>query len=75
MKTELGDIVHYVSYGTPGGEYPSVCRAAIVTGVVNEDEVHMTVFNPEGFFLNKNVRYQDPTDPEGGTWHFCDEEH
>lgn len=26
-------IVHYVSYGTPGGEYPSVCRAAMITGV------------------------------------------
>ena len=29
----VGRIVHYVSYGTPGGEYTSQCRAAIVTGV------------------------------------------
>ena len=26
-------MVHYVSYGTPGGEYASVCRAAMVTEV------------------------------------------
>lgn len=29
----VGRIVHYVSYGTPGGEYSSVCRAAIITAV------------------------------------------
>lgn len=28
----VGTIVHYISYGTPGGEYPKACRAAIVTG-------------------------------------------
>jgi hypothetical protein len=27
----IGSIVHYVSYGTPGGEYTKECRAAIVT--------------------------------------------
>lgn len=27
----VGRIVHYVSYGTPGGEYTSECRAAIIT--------------------------------------------
>lgn len=29
----VGRVVHYVSYGTPGGEYTSECRAAIVTAV------------------------------------------
>jgi hypothetical protein len=29
----IGRIVHYVSYGTPGGEYPSTCRAAVITEV------------------------------------------
>lgn len=29
----VGDIVHYCSYGTPGGEYTSQCRAAVVAGV------------------------------------------
>lgn len=29
-RPSVGRIVHYVSYGTPGGEYPSVCRAATI---------------------------------------------
>jgi len=33
MKPSVGRIVHYVSYGTPGGEYGSKCRAAVVTGL------------------------------------------
>lgn len=32
MKPSVGRIVHYVSYGTPGGEYKSECRAAVITG-------------------------------------------
>ncbi|MFJ2650865.1 hypothetical protein ACIO1C_29620 [Streptomyces sp. NPDC087420] len=33
QKPSVGRIVHYVSYGTPGGEYTSQCRAAIITEV------------------------------------------
>lgn len=33
MTPSIGRIVHYVSYGTPGGEFTSECRAAIVTAV------------------------------------------
>jgi hypothetical protein len=29
----VGSVVHYVSYGTPGGEYTQKCRAATVTEV------------------------------------------
>lgn len=32
-KPSVGRIVHYVSYGTPGGEYTAKCRAAVVTEV------------------------------------------
>ena len=35
-KPSVGRIVHYVAYGTPGGEFPAgVCRAAIVTEVAS----------------------------------------
>lgn len=34
QQPTVGRIVHYRSYGTPGGEYPSVCRAAVITEVV-----------------------------------------
>lgn len=30
MEPTVGQIVHYVSYGTPGGEYPPTCRAAVI---------------------------------------------
>ena len=33
MKPSIGRIVHYVSYGTPGGEYPKTCRAAMITAL------------------------------------------
>lgn len=32
-KPTAGRIVHYVSYGTPAGEYSAKCRAAVVTEV------------------------------------------
>jgi hypothetical protein len=68
MKPSVGRIVHYVSYGTPGGEYKSECRAAIVTSVteahpegvhVTEDgyDVGLCVLNPEGQFFNRHVPY------------------
>lgn len=67
----VGRTVHYTSYGTPGGEYPSVCRAAVVTEVpVHHDikGIHLCVLNPEGMFFNKNVQF-DITG-KGGTWHW-----
>lgn len=33
MFPEINDSVHYVAFGTPKGEYQSVCRAATVTEV------------------------------------------
>ncbi len=79
----VGDIVHYVSYGTPGGEYPSVCRAAVVTAVdtlmdgTDADGQHighvsLCVLNPEGQYFSQSVRQsEDPR--KGGTWHWRDQ--
>ena len=59
MKPSVGRIVHYVSYGTPGGEYNSLCRAAIVTEVTEHPDADMTsglcVLNPTGQFFNRGV--------------------
>ena len=59
MKPSVGRAVHYVSYGTPGGEFTSECRAAIVTevdlGVPNSlggERVGLAVLNPTGIFLH-----------------------
>ncbi len=70
----VGSIVHYVSYGTPGGEYPSVCRAAIITDSVISDvgidwPISLCVLNPEGMFFNTDVMHSED-EHRGGTWHW-----
>lgn len=72
----VGRVVHYTSYGTPGGEYSSQCRAAIITGVRDMDPVpehgvpyvDLCVLNPEGMFFNRDARFSEEN--EGGTWHW-----
>jgi hypothetical protein len=83
QKPSVGRIVHYVSYGTPGGEYVSQCRVAIITEVISdavrgENEygvttvpavVSLAVLNPSGMFFNTEVPYQGSAEA-GGTWHW-----
>jgi hypothetical protein len=75
----VGRIVHYVSYGTAGGEFPSTCRAAVVTATdkyvpaeesaTSPEFVDLAVLNPEGMFFNRDVsHFEDGT--IGGTWHW-----
>lgn len=80
MKPSVGHIVHYVSYGTPGGEYGRECRAAIVTEVteteINEknpagdgeyrETVGLCVMNPTGLFLNRGVLHHEAKEGPGG---------
>ena len=76
----IGRIVHYVSYGTPGGEYGQECRAAVITEVgeifVPEGQivrpgrpVSLAVLNPGGVFFDRGVM-QDEHSHQGGTWHW-----
>jgi hypothetical protein len=66
--------VHYVSYGTPGGEYPKACRVATVTEVGEDGRVGLCVMNPTGrlFFhsLAAGGCLQDEDGQAGGTWHW-----
>ena len=75
----VGRVVHYVSYGTPGGEYTSQCRAAIVAGVPDvglpvvtpegeATQLDLAVLNPTGMFFNRC--HQDEVTKQGGTWHW-----
>lgn len=77
MKPSVGRIVHYQSYGTPGGEYLPMPRAAIITGVndprdpeyeaeYDEMTVSLCVLNPTGMFFNTQVRYSE--EPKPGHW-------
>jgi hypothetical protein len=76
-KPTVGSVVHYVSYGTPGGEYAPQCRAAIVTEVDADDRfVGLAVLNPTGIFLHPlavggcQLVEQKFGVANGGTWHW-----
>lgn len=73
----VGRDVHYVSYGTPGGEFSSRCRAAKITEVNSEDptQVGLVALNPTGFFFHPLAGdppgpFQDEDEHKGGTWHW-----
>lgn len=63
-------IVHYQAYGTPGGEFPSVPRAAIITEVDTpgdpNSDVGLCVLSPTGQFFNQHVKFSADNKP--GTW-------
>lgn len=66
----VGRIVHYVAYGTPGGEYPAGAhRAAIITELSDNDQiVSLCILNPTGMFYTKSVPYDAEFGP--GSWHW-----
>jgi hypothetical protein len=71
----IGRVVHYVAYGTPGGEYPAgEHRAAIITEVEGpgyvpgDGRVGLAVLNPSGLFFQRYISH-DPTG-KPGTWHW-----
>lgn len=74
QQPSVGRVVHYVAYGTPGGEFPAgVCRAAVVTEVDQVDpepmlRASLCVLNPTGQFFNRWVPYS--AEPKPGTWHW-----
>lgn len=85
MQPTVGHIVHYVSYGTPSGEFKPACRAAIVSEVdeSNPKRVGLVVLNPTGQFFHALaaggcvLHEGDPgavpgiTAPyRGGSWHW-----
>ncbi len=68
MIPSVGRIVHYVSYGTPKGEYTSECRAAIITEVSGFDTVGLAIMNPTGMFFNRTICFGGNREP--GSWHW-----
>jgi len=76
----VGRIVHYVAYGTPGGEYAAGAhRAAIITetkldqspidgSVVNYCK--LCIFNPTGMFFSDWLEMDISEKPSPGTWHW-----
>jgi hypothetical protein len=80
QKPSVGRMVHYVSYGTPSGEYTRECRAATVTEVDEQDpnRVGLCVQNPTGLLFHPlaaggSDHYEPPQGVKGyhgGTWHW-----
>lgn len=83
QQPSVGRIVHYVAYGTPGGEFPvGAHRAAIITEINDQmlaegaqfpfegaGRVGLCVLNPTGQFFNRGVPY-DATAQTPGSWHW-----
>lgn len=72
MKPTIGRIVHYHSYGTPGGEFNSEPRAAIVTAVNDDGTIDLCAINPTGFFFNRGVSAggSNADTPAPGCWNW-----
>jgi len=69
MEPSVARNVHYVSFGTPNGEFEPEHRAAIITQVYDGcTEVGLCVINPTGIFFNEGVLYDEDCRP--GTWHW-----
>ncbi len=72
QRPSVGRIVHYQAYGTPGGEYKSEPRAAIITQVLTTEqgaetmEVGLAIMNPTGMFFNPIIPYS--AEPKPGHW-------
>lgn len=67
-KPTVGRVVHYHSYGTPGGEFKPEARAATITAVNDNGTVDVCVLNPTGFFFNRGVKFADTPTAGCVTW-------
>lgn len=72
MQLFIGAAVHYHSYGTPNGEFIPEPRAAIVTAIKEDGVICATVFNPDGFYFNKDLPFAE--EPTPGHWNFIPEQ-
>lgn len=67
----VGRIVHYVAYGTPGGEYQAGAHRAAIVAEVKDPAMGvctLVVFNPTGIHWT-TVQYADSATVPG-TWHW-----
>jgi hypothetical protein len=72
VKPTVGRIVHYQAYGTPGGEFKSQPRAAIVAEThedAGDGECTVVVLNPSGLFFNR-VKHAPNDVPTPGHWNW-----
>ena len=70
MKPSVGRIVHYQAYGTPGGEFKSVPRAAVIAAVHDDEACDVVVLNPGGLFFNNGCKHAPGDEPTPGCWNW-----
>ncbi|ABS03211.1 hypothetical protein [Kineococcus radiotolerans] len=73
QQPSVGRVVHYQSYGTPGGEYLPAPRAAVITAVPDSIEgmtVSLAVLNPTGLFFGVEVPHAEDDVPTPGHWNW-----
>lgn len=68
QQPSIGRVVHYHAYGTPGGEYKSEPKAAIITQVNGDDTCGICVLNPSGIFFNLKTPFSEV--PKAGHWNW-----
>jgi hypothetical protein len=64
----VGDVMHYVSYGSKGGEFPQACYAAMVTEVEPPEPddpltVGVHVIKPWGDEWHRGIHADEGHDP------------
>jgi hypothetical protein len=67
QQPSIGRVVHYQSYGTPGGEFLPEPRAAVITAV-HESTIDAAVLNPTGLFFAFALEFSE--DPKPGHWNW-----
>lgn len=69
MKATVGRIVHYMRYGSPGGEHKPEISPAVIVKVLNEEtqECQLFVMNPNGVYFNPTP-YSETLKPGHWSW-------
>jgi hypothetical protein len=76
MNPSVGRIVHFQTYGTPGGEHPSEPIAAVITAVHDnfgtdkhpETRVDLFALYPNGTSHKTNIPFAE--EPTPGHWNW-----
>jgi len=80
QQPTIGRIVHYQSYGTPGGEFLPEPRAAVITAIHRSDvdstdahevitvTVDAAVLNPTGLFFAVGLPFAETPTPGHWNW-------
>lgn len=73
-RPSVARIVHYVAPGSADGTYPPAHRAAIITKVLEDETVILTVLSPTGMHIAGPLVPDHSDEPAPYTWHWPERE-